>query len=57
MLKVMVERIGIFRANTFGKFTNFYLEKESNSHKKNRKNYLGLTTLSPMKAASVCLVA
>ena len=28
MLKVMVERIGIFRANTFGKFTNFYLFKK-----------------------------
>ena len=41
MLKVMVERIGIFRANTFGKFTNFYLEKESISHKKTEKTIWG----------------
>lgn len=41
MLKVMVERIGSFRANTFGKFTNFYLEMGSNSHKKTEKSIWG----------------
>ena len=41
MLKVMVERIGIFHTNTFGKFTNFYLEMGSNSHKKTEKSIWG----------------
>ena len=41
MLKVMVEYIGSNRANTFGKFTNFYLELAPNSHKKTDKTIWG----------------